>query len=171
MPNFTFDFNHQCLELSKEVCNSFLAQLLQKPQLVKVGCAIKSLLYEMKLCTSNFDKLLFLSQLSQEGVTYQFGNIQALVIEIKSRIGQSCVFNTRKFSSKIASFIVVYLVGINSQSHTAVAKLCLFKEPKQIMHLQFFEIVYNQKEPTARVLSSPSGTAKEDKLVGREKRQ
>ena len=27
MPNSTFDFNYQCLELSKLVCNFFLAQL------------------------------------------------------------------------------------------------------------------------------------------------
>ena len=124
MPNSTFDFNYQCLEPSKLICNFFLAQLVQKRQLVKFGSAIKSLLYEVILCTSNFDKLPFLSQLSQEGVTYQFEKFQALVIEIKSRIGHSCIFNTRKFSSKIASFIVVYLVGVNSQSHTAIRGNC-----------------------------------------------
>ena len=43
-----------------------------------------------------------------------------MVIEIKSRIGHSCIFNTRKFSSKIASFTEVYLLGVNSQLHTAV---------------------------------------------------
>ena len=120
MPNITFDFNYCCLELSKEVCNSFLAQLVFKQQLVKVGSAIKSLLYEVKLFTSNFDKLWFLSQLSYEEVTYQFGKFQALVIEIKSKISHGCILNTCKSIPKIASFIVVYLVGVNSQSHIAV---------------------------------------------------
>ena len=43
---------------------------------------------------------------------YLFGKFQALVIEIKSKIGHSCIFGTRTFSSNIATFVVVYLVDL-----------------------------------------------------------
>ena len=54
---------------------------------------------------------------------YLFGKFKTLVIEIKSKIGHGCILNAWKSIPKIASFIVVYLVGINSQSHTAVHSL------------------------------------------------
>ena len=70
----------------------------------------------------------FLSQLRYDRVKYLFQKPQAVVIEIKSKIGHGCILNTSKSIPKIASFIVVYLVGINSQTHscTFYIKVCPF---------------------------------------------
>ena len=105
MPNFDFAFDQHLFGISKDVCNSRLAQLIQKQQLVKFESRIKISILFHSADTFNFDQLPFLSQLSQEEVTYLFGKAKSMLIESKIQIKHYSMFDIPQANFKSAHLL------------------------------------------------------------------